>query len=200
MNDRTWDLADDPDHSLTGDGSAETSLWTRRGALALTAGFIALGATGRPARAAYSQVAAPRASHIVVSKTNRVLALMSGEKTLKRYQVHLGFAPQGPKVRSGDGRTPEGQYYIDRRNPRSDFYLSLGISYPNAMDVARARAMGVSPGGDIMIHGGPRRAADRKKDWTAGCIAVTDAEIEEILVDGADRHPDRHPGLRPAGR
>jgi murein L,D-transpeptidase YafK len=82
---------------------------------------------------------------------------------------------------SGDGRTPEGRYYIDRRNPRSDFYLSLGVSYPNVVDIARARAMGVRPGGDIFIHGGPRRAADRrKKDWTAGCIAVSDKEIEEI--------------------
>jgi hypothetical protein len=165
MNDRTtWDLADDPEQPLTGDDPTEASLWTRRSALALTAGFFALGASGSPARAAFSQIAAPRASHIVVSKTNRVMALMSGEKTLKRYRVHLGFAPQGPKMRSGDGRTPEGQYYIDRRNPRSDFYLSLGISYPNAIDIARARAMGVNPGGDIMIHGGPRRTADRKKD------------------------------------
>ena len=127
------------------------------------------------------QTAAPRANHIVVSKSNRVLALMTGDETLKRYKVHLGFAPEGHKQRSGDGRTPEGRYYIDRRNPRSDFYLSLGVSYPNAIDIARARAMGVRPGGDIFIHGGPRRPADRRKqDWTAGCIAVTDAEIEEI--------------------
>jgi murein L,D-transpeptidase YafK len=178
MNERTW-LLEDAEHPLTDDRMVEKDLWTRRSALALTAGFFALGAS--PVRAAFSQTAAPRANHIVVSKTNRVLALMSGEKTLKRYQVHLGFAPEGPKQRSGDGRTPEGRYYIDRRNARSDFYLSLGVSYPNAQDLARARALGVRPGGDIFIHGGPRRAADmRKKDWTAGCIAVSDAEIEEI--------------------
>ena len=117
----------------------------------------------------------------MVSKSNRVLALMLGAETLKRYRVHLGFAPEGHKVTSGDGRTPEGRYYIDRRNPRSDFYLSLGVSYPNAVDLARARALGMRPGGDIFIHGGPRRAADRRKhDWTAGCIAVSDSEIEEI--------------------
>ena len=93
----------------------------------------------------------------------------------------LGFAPVGHKTRSGDGRTPEGRYVIDRRNARSDYYLSLGVSYPNPVDVARARAMGTDPGGNIFIHGGPRRAAERRKqDWTAGCIAVTDAEIEEI--------------------
>ncbi len=178
MNERTR-LLEDAEHPLT-DQTAESSLWTRRSALALTAGFFAVG-VGAPARAAFMPVAAPRASHIVVSKTNRVLALMSGEQTLKRYQVHLGFQPQGPKLASGDGRTPEGQYYIDRRNPRSDFYLSLGVSYPNANDVARAHAAGVRPGGDIFIHGGPKRVADRrKKDWTAGCIAVSDEEIEEI--------------------
>ncbi|MFT3974281.1 MAG: L,D-transpeptidase family protein [Amaricoccus sp.] len=154
-------------------------LWTRRNALALTAGFLAAGAM--PARASYVPVTAPRASVVVVSKRNRVLELRAGDQLLKRYSVHLGFQPVGQKVMSGDGRTPEGQYFIDRRNPRSDFYLSLGISYPNAVDVARAQALGVRPGGDIMIHGGPRRSSDRSKtDWTAGCIAVTDQEIEEI--------------------
>ena len=181
MDERTRLLGDaEHPHDNQPYGAAENNLWTRRSALALTAGFFALGAA--PARAAFVQPApAPLANHIVVSKSNRVLALMNGAETLKRYRVHLGFAPEGHKQRSGDGRTPEGRYYIDRRNPRSDFYLSLGVSYPNALDLARARAMGVRPGGDIFIHGGPRRAADRRKpDWTAGCIAVTDAEIEEI--------------------
>jgi lipoprotein-anchoring transpeptidase ErfK/SrfK len=182
MNERTRLLggAEDPhDDQPYATGAVESDLWTRRSALALTAGFLALGAA--PARAFVQPAPAPLANHIVVSKSNRVLALMNGAETLKRYRVHLGFAPEGHKQRSGDGRTPEGRYYIDRRNPRSDFYLSLGVSYPNALDLARARAMGVRPGGDIFIHGGPRRAADRRrKDWTAGCIAVSDAEIEEI--------------------
>lgn len=175
MSERTWRLGSGDDEAAGDPGG----LWTRRSALALTAGFLAAGAL--PAKAAYVQTMAPRANHIVVSKTNRVMALMAGEKTLKRYKIHLGFQPAGHKLQSGDGRTPEGRYYIDRRNPRSDFYLSLGISYPNVIDLARANARGVRAGGDIMIHGGPRRAADRrKKDWTAGCIAVSDAEIEEI--------------------
>jgi len=182
MNERTW-LLGDAEHPLDDDRDPEDrtveNLWTRRSALALTAGFLALGSV--PARAAYAPALAPRANHIVVSKSNRVLALMNGETTLKRYKVHLGFAPEGHKLRSGDGRTPEGRYAIDRRNPRSDFYLSLGVSYPNAVDIARARAMGVRPGGDIFIHGGPRRSADKRKtDWTAGCIAVSDLEMEEI--------------------
>ncbi len=180
MTERMWLQEDGADHPESDDTSAAKALWTRRSALALTAGFLALGAA--PVRAAgFVQRIQPRASHIVVSKRNRVMALMSGEETLKRYEVSLGFAPDGHKTKSGDGRTPEGQYWINRRNPRSDYYLSLGISYPNASDMARARAMGVNPGGDIFIHGGPRRSADRKKkDWTAGCIAVSDAEIEEI--------------------
>jgi murein L,D-transpeptidase YafK len=178
MNDRTWSFDETATHEA-GDEDGARSLWTRRSAMALTAGFLAAGAM--PARAAFVQKLAPRANHIVVSKTNRVLALMDGERTLKRYKVHLGFRPEGHKVQSGDGRTPEGRYYINRRNPRSDFYLSLGISYPNTIDLARAKALGVRAGGDIFIHGGPRRAVDRRKsDWTAGCIAVTDAEIEEI--------------------
>ncbi len=180
MTERTWLQEDGADHPETDDTAAAKALWTRRSALALTAGFLALGAA--PVRAAgYVQRIQPRATQIVVSKKNRVMELMSGEETLRRYRVSLGFAPDGHKTKSGDGRTPEGQYWINRRNPRSDYYLSLGISYPNASDVARARAMGVNPGGDIFIHGGPRRSADRnKKDWTAGCIAVSDAEIEEI--------------------
>jgi murein L,D-transpeptidase YafK len=177
---------------FTGDGAAglavvdrlesatDDRLWTRRSALAVTAGFLGLGLAA-PARAtAFAQPIGPRATQIVVSKKNRVLALMNGENTLKKYQIHLGFAPVGHKQRSGDGRTPEGTYYIDRRNPISNFYLSLGISYPNANDLAQARALGAEPGGDIFIHGGPTRAADRRRDWTAGCIAVSDSEIEEI--------------------
>ena len=182
MNERTRLLGDaeHPHGDQPGDGGAvENGLWTRRSALALTAGFLALGTM--PARATFVQHTAPLANSIVVSKSNRVLALMSGPETLKKYKGHLGFAPEGHKQRSGDGRTPEGRYYIDRRNPRSDFYLSLGVSYPNALDIAKARAMGVRPGGDIFIHGGPRRPADRRgADWTAGCIAVSDTEIEEI--------------------
>jgi murein L,D-transpeptidase YafK len=99
----------------------------------------------------------------------------------RTYRVALGFAPDGHKTRDSDGRTPEGRYWIDRRNPRSSFFLSLGISYPNIEDVARARMLGVNPGGDIFIHGEPNDGRfARGTDWTAGCIAVTNQEMEEI--------------------
>lgn len=179
MDDRTCNrLAAGDEDCIAGDEAARH--WTRRGALAVTAGFLGLAAT--PASAVgFRHTIAPRANHIVVSKTNRVLQLMSGETVLKRYRVDLGFAPEGHKLRSGDGRTPEGRYRIDRRNPRSDFYLSLGISYPNPQDIARARSLGLNPGGDIFIHGEPvRQPKGKDRDWTAGCIAVTNREMEEI--------------------
>jgi hypothetical protein len=109
------------------DDAVAAKLWTRRSALALTAGFFALGATPGGA-SGFVQRIQPRANHIVISKKNRSMALMNGERTLNRYRISLGFTPEGHKTRSGDGRTPEGRYYIDRRNPRSDYYLSLGIS------------------------------------------------------------------------
>jgi len=125
----------------------------------------------------------PVADHVVIDKTRRSMALLQGRQTVASYDVQLGFAPRGHKTREGDGRTPEGRYFIDRKNPRSAFHLSLGISYPNAEDLARARAAGVEPGGDIFIHGGPRPGRDRGgPDWTAGCIAVTNREVEEVYA------------------
>ncbi len=162
-------------------GLAAPSVLTRRSLLALGAGFALAGCAGGGGNAPFN-VAGSRANHVVVSKSSRSMYLMQGQETLAQYRIHLGFSPDGHKERSGDGRTPEGVYWIDRRNPRSEFFLSLGISYPNANDVARARAMGVDPGGDIFIHGEPTRGNwhQGKNDWTAGCIAVTNAEMEEI--------------------
>ena len=107
------------------------------------------------------------------------MMLLRGESVLRVYRVALGGEPVGHKEREGDGRTPEGNYTIDRRNPRSRFYLSLRISYPNADDRSRAAELGVDPGGDIMIHG-LKDGLVREGDWTQGCIAVTDAEMDEI--------------------
>jgi murein L,D-transpeptidase YafK len=112
------------------------------------------------------------------------MELMCNGKVLKTYKVALGRR-SGPKEREGDLRTPEGKYVIDRRNRQSSCHRSLHVSYPNAADRARARRLGVSPGGDISIHGLPNGygyigAAHRQHDWTYGCIAVTDGEIEEI--------------------
>jgi len=123
----------------------------------------------------------PEVTQIYVFKESRRLYLMHGDETLRSYEFELGFAPVGHKAQEGDGRTPEGAYYINRVNPNSAYHLSIGISYPNARDRANAAALGVEPGGDIFIHGTPERVLGRD-DWTAGCIAVTDAEIEEIYA------------------
>ncbi|MFY0595073.1 MAG: L,D-transpeptidase family protein [Cognatishimia sp.] len=124
----------------------------------------------------------PEVTRILVYKAERKMYLMHGTKALKAYDVGLGFAPQGHKTREGDGRTPEGEYKIDRRNPNSQFHLSLGISYPNNNDRAYAKKLGVSPGGDIFIHGRPKRYRKAPDDWTAGCIAVTNREMQEIYA------------------
>lgn len=97
--------------------------------------------------------------------------------------VALGFAPEGDKAQEGDGKTPEGHFRIDRRNPRSAFHLSLGIDYPQAEDIARARATGVLPGGDIFIHGQPNNLGDLitlPGDWTEGCIAVNNEDMRRL--------------------
>lgn len=133
------------------------------------------------AEAVVSSVSAPVADLIMVYKSSRRMVLFNNQQTIGDYRIELGFSPDGDKGRYGDGRTPEGTYYIDRRNPNSAYHLSLGISYPDATDVAVAEAQGIDPGGDIFIHGGPTRFWDRfKSDWTAGCISVTNREMEEI--------------------
>ena len=122
---------------------------------------------------------------IVVDKSRRVMTLWIGKKPFRTYRISLGSNPVGDKEQEGDARTPEGRYVIDGKNPGSSFHLSLRISYPNSQDRADAARRGVSPGGLIMIHGTPDylgmlQATGAMRDWTAGCIAVSNAEIEEI--------------------
>jgi murein L,D-transpeptidase YafK len=126
-----------------------------------------------------------RADKVIVIKSKRILMLMKDGEILKAYKVALGKSPQGRKIKAGDKRTPEGTYVLDSRNPDSRFHRAIHISYPNDSDVQVAQKLGVPPGGDIMIHG----LADNFKkigkqhrfaDWTDGCIAVTNQEIEEI--------------------
>lgn len=125
----------------------------------------------------------PPVTQIVVKKGERKMYLVSGKTAIKSYQINLGNQPVGDKQFEGDGKTPEGLYFIDRFNPNSRYHLSVGISYPSAQDVAQAAIMGLRPGGDIFIHGlGPEGRAKNRADWTAGCIAVTDEEIEEIFA------------------
>ena len=134
----------------------------------------------------WGSVQAPKkADRVLVFKHNHELQLLNKGKVFKSNKVALGGEPVGPKVQQGDHKTPESTYVLDSRNSKSQFHRALHISYPNAKDRERARKQGVSPGGDIMLHGLPNGygaigSAHRLKDWTDGCIAVTNEEIEDI--------------------
>ena len=131
----------------------------------------------------------PKVTRVMVFKRLRRMYLMHNRQVLKTYNIGLGFAPVGDKKVEGDGKTPEGLYFIDRRNPRSEFHLSIGINYPNRRDIAEARALGQDPGGDIFIHGQGNPISRLRNDWTWGCIAVTNEEIEEIYAMVRDGTP-----------
>jgi murein L,D-transpeptidase YafK len=126
------------------------------------------------------------ADRIVVVKSARTMTLESNGRVLKTYKVALGGQPAGAKEREGDHKTPEGEYTVDAKNEHSRFYMALHLSYPNAADRARAHNLGVSPGGDVEIHGLGKKygwigARHRLLDWTDGCVAVTNEEIQEIF-------------------
>jgi murein L,D-transpeptidase YafK len=148
----------------------------------------------RPAKANDRLAPAAKADRVEVVKSRRELTLYRGGKPLKTYKVALGGEPIGAKTRVGDHRTPEGRYVLDFRNANSRFHLSIHISYPNAADRERAKKLGVAPGGAIMIHGLPRAFAflgslHRQHDWTDGCIAVTNEEMDEIWSAVPDGTP-----------
>ena len=138
---------------------------------------------------------AGKADLIRVDKSERRLELLRGGKLLASYPVALGRSPVGHKAREGDMRTPEGRYVIDWRNPGSLYHLSMHISYPDEQDKARAKAAGFSPGGDIMIHGQPNGYALpasmllQQSDWTFGCIALSNADLDEIWKAVPDGTP-----------
>jgi murein L,D-transpeptidase YafK len=121
----------------------------------------------------------PEVTQIQVHKADRMMYLLHDDKVLASYDVGLGFEPVGHKQFEGDGKTPEGQYFISYKNPNSDYHLSLKISYPNEADVAYAASQNKPSGGDIFIHGGPNDRTD-KRDWTWGCIAVSDRDMEVV--------------------
>jgi murein L,D-transpeptidase YafK len=132
-----------------------------------------------------SRVPAAVADMIVIQKSAHVMSLMRRSQVLRTYKIALGRSPVGPKTKAGDHKTPEGIYSIDGKKPNSWFHLALHISYPGEADRERARQLGVSPGGDIEIHGlqnslGWIGSLHRTFDWTDGCVAVTNAEIEEV--------------------
>jgi murein L,D-transpeptidase YafK len=154
---------------------------TRRAVLPSLAGALLL-----PQSARGQPFAGLLADRVEVRKHERVMELWNGELLLHRFRVALGRRPEGPKVREGDGRTPEGRYELTEFLPKSYFYRAIRISYPNEEDRRRARALGVRPGGDILIHGLDPAIAKRFREdhwlfnWTRGCIAVTDEEMDIV--------------------
>jgi murein L,D-transpeptidase YafK len=172
---------------LSSAGAASASL-----AVATMVGTgVGAGLLSRPAAASRAANAMINGAHlskadlIAVYKSRREMYLLRDGEMVRRYTVALGGSPVGHKFRQGDNRTPEGPYVLDWRNPNSQFHLSLHVSYPNDTDRSLAASRGVDPGGYIMIHGLPNgRGADEvqhpRRDWTNGCIAVTNEEMEEI--------------------
>jgi len=150
---------------------------TMRFVLALLAVLAASGCASK-----FRTYDGPEVTRIVVFKSQRQMLLLHDDTVLSSHAVELGFTPSGAKEFEGDGRTPEGRYLINRRNPNSSFHLSLGISYPNEDDVQAALDAGKKPGGDIFIHGRRSIFQPRGVDWTAGCISVTNREIEKIYA------------------
>jgi len=127
------------------------------------------------------------ADQVVIRKADRKLLLMKNGSVLRTMNVALGLLPNGDKKAEGDFRTPEGSYKLIKRNPASEFFLSIQISYPNDEDIRQARALGVDPGGEIMIHGQPNNpkhdvAYYQQIDWTNGCIAVSNADMVDIWL------------------
>ena len=138
-----------------------------------------------PAPPHWEQFATQKADRIVVFKSQRKLELLREGEIIRTYHIALGRNPIGPKIERGDGRTPEGTYFIDKRNPESAYHLSLHISYPETADLKRAAALNVDPGANILIHGEPNilnheGKANLLKDWTAGCIALNNTDMDEV--------------------
>ena len=159
-----------------------TTVPALRWVLALAvAAVLAAGAVPAPAATLET------ADRVVVRKGERRLYLMNGDRVLRSFRVALGLTPTGHKEREGDFRTPEGEYRLVGRNPNSDFFLALHVSYPNAADAQRAAREGVAPGGQIMIHGLPNRPSKPldyylTRDWTNGCIAVSNSDMVDIWL------------------
>ena len=158
--------------------------------LGLAALLLAAG-RGEPARAQIPHFEPAKADLVIVRKAARSLQLMHAGRVIASYRIALGRAPDGPKRQEGDGRTPEGVYTLDWRNANSNFHRSLHVSYPREWDDQRAARWGVPPGGEIMLHGLPNgisaeRVGHPYVDWTDGCIALTNAEIDEVWAQVDD--------------
>ena len=159
----------------------------QNGAVASSANTVTSSATSNRSN---TRALSKKATAVLIDKSARSLKLLNDGHTLREYRISLGKKPKGHKLYEGDQRTPEGRYVLDWRNSNSKFYRSIHVSYPNARDRARARKLGKPAGGNIMIHGIPNNFSYAPwlytgKDWTDGCISVTNAQMDEIwaMVD-----------------
>jgi len=153
-------------------------------AIVSTSAIVYVKSTSKPKNPIPSSIVIDR---VFVDKSDRVLQLMSNDKVIRSYRIALGDSPTGHKQQEGDQRTPVGVYTLDYKNENSIAHRSIHISYPNIEDTARAKSLGVSPGGDIMIHGqmngfGHLGWLNQQRDWTDGCIAVTNDEMDNIMA------------------
>lgn len=156
--------------------------------------LLVLAVLGTAAPPGATASAIEMADRVVVRKSERRLLLMRGERVLRSFDVALGLSPTGHKQREGDFRTPEGNYRLAGRNPNSDFFLAIQVNYPGPDDLRRASQEGVDPGGLIMIHGQPNRPSKpleyyQTRDWTNGCIAVSNADMVDIWLMTPDNTP-----------
>lgn len=168
--------------------------WLTMAPQAVATELLAKADTRMPTETTYTPADIEDVSKVVVRKNERRLYLMNGETVVRSYRISLGDNPEGHKLYEGDERTPEGTYTLDWRNAESDFHRSIHISYPSERDRELASAWGLDPGGSIMIHGLPNGEEDmafayRGLDWTDGCIAVTNEEIDEIWKLVSDGTP-----------
>ncbi len=136
----------------------------------------------------------PLADRVIIDKSDRELYLLNGGEVFRTFKIALGIRPAGDKKKEGDFKTPEGEYLLDTRNPNSDYFLSIHISYPSVADRREANQSGVEPGGAIMIHGQPNEPTRsetyyRTRDWTNGCIAVTNSDMIDIWLMTAENTP-----------
>ena len=136
----------------------------------------------------------PQADVVIIDKSDRQLYLMSDGKIFRTFKIALGIRPDGDKKKEGDFRTPEGRYLLDIRNPNSDYFLSIHVSYPNSIDRREADQNGVNPGGAIMIHGQPNLPTRsetyyRTQDWTNGCVAVSNSDMIDIWLMTGNNTP-----------
>jgi hypothetical protein len=183
-----------PSRADPGDGAETARVATTAVSPSVGSNSLSGGGTHAVSGLTIPIVSMPQADAVIVHKGERRLYLMKNGKVLRSYRIALGLDPQGPKQREGDFRTPEGHYFLTRRNPRSDYFLSIQVSYPNEEDLQRAHRDHVAPGGSIMVHGLPNALSHSasyyaKSDWTDGCIALSDSDMVEVWLMTRDNTP-----------